>query len=699
LDRSYPAAARLNVMRTRISLVFILLGVLGELVASEGGSGLGPLGMEFYSQEITVRFRSEADAAKATVSIALLYHDLRAAFSTRMDDSTLNDLVVPKVMDRFGQKGTFYLNSLNAWYQDSPETGITRPKDPGRDIPPLLLAGGNSIGGHTLSHEYLPSLTKNAAFHEILGNRIALESQTGTPVCSFAYPFIAYREANLRDGRDRADLEEMLRRAGYYQLAEHRYNASWDSGLQDALFVSLDNSDGGGEFTEAELTRERCQADRPLFLVTMHAWVSNWGAPDFPKLAAIYARWSGRRDWWYCNQNDYAAYRYQALHARLSAASEGTTVRIVLVRPDPLDLGSSAPLTLKVDGVPRESVTSIDCASADPAAVDVGGGYAFDVPHDRTRGAVAAYAQSDNPSNAAGFEGSTAGPDGLRAFLQRSGAALRLALRNEGTQELKDVRVVFRLPLRWREGVVRRHIALLGAGTTVDLEVGLDPSDAGDACRIGPEYDAAQIDYVGSGRDRLYAATTDAPVDAPASFAQNGFWVLGPLAGDERDFDPLAFAAPFLEGGAPQRSYEVHWSGQLSWVAHDPGKAAILDPDIITTTGKPSIPKFYVGDASIYFPHTNAQYLLYGRVVSPKAMTVRAVFRRDCVRKLTVNGSEGAADRLSLREGINDVRILYAPAQRPGATFTPTNYGCYFRFVDETGRRVEGVRFERPPLP
>lgn len=662
-------------------------------------AGLGPVRMDAYTQTLVVTFRSEADARRARLGIAPLYHDLRLAFSTRMDDSTVNDLVVPGVMARYGQKGTFYLNRLSSWYQDSPATGIAFPKDPAREIPPRLLAGGSSIGGHTLSHDFLPSLSKNDAFREIMGVRVALESQAGTPVNSFVFPFVAFQEGDLRNGAERRDLEEILRRSGYYQLAEHRYAAGRDCGLQDAVFITLDNKDGGGAYTQGVLTQRRPEGERPLFLVTMHAWVSSWGAPDFPALARIYARWSGRADWWYCNQNQYAAYRYQLLHSRLTVSQRGRAIRAVLVRPDPLDLGDWVPLTLRVDGVDRGAVVAVSCPSAATAPVAVAGAYGFDLFHDRNRGPVEAYGESDNPANAEDLGDGGVATEGLRAVLHRDGDRLLLLLRNASDQPLRDLRATFRLPLRWREGVVRMRIAAIAAGQAASVEVPLTQRAGAEEYSVGPEYDVAQVDFVGARRARVYATCESPGCEPPAFFARNGFWMLGPLAGDEADFDPLAFATPFLLGAAPRHEYAVHWSGRLAWRALEPTRASILDPDIIPTTAKGSVPKFNIGDPSVYFPHANAQYILYGRIVSPDERTVRVVLRRDSVRRLSLNGRLVEGDELRLAKGDNDLRILYAPAMRGDSSFDESNYGCYLRLVDAHGQRVRDIRFERPPAP
>ena len=698
----YPAGSWSNgAYKPMVCLPWLTaLSILGGSAAnaSAPGATLGPASMEAYSQTILVTFKSEAAARRARLRIAPLYHDFRAAFSTRMDDSTLNDLVAAQVMGEFGQKGTFYLNNLKGWYQDSPETGIVLPKDPATEIPRLLLANGNSIGGHTLTHEFLPALSKNAAFREIMGVRVALESGAATPVNSFTYPFVTFQSAE-RGGNDRADLEEMLRRSGFYQLAEHRYNTDWDSGLQDGIFITLDNDGAGGAYSESVLTEARCEADRPIFLVAMHAWVSAWGAPGFPKLAAIYKRWSNRGDWWYCNQNQYAAYRYQALHSRLATFVEGNTLRAELRRPSPLDLNDWTPLTFTVKGPARVDVASVSCAGADTKVFSLGESCAFDLFHDADKGPVGAYSESVTPPGAGQTHPATGSGEGLEALLQRTDGGLALRLHNGGARPLHDIRVVFRLPLLWQDGVVRNEVETLECGSSVTLCAPLTQRPDAASYRDGAEYDVAQVDFVGARRARLYAVCESAPKEPAPFFARAGFWILGPLPGDKSNFDPGAFSKPFMEGRPPETSYAVHWVGSIAWKMLQPDRAMILDPDIIPTSGRANTPDNYPGDASVFFPHKNVHYLLYGRIVSPRGQIVRAIFRRESVKRLSLNGQMIEGDELDLRKGDNDVRVLYAPSPAVGSPFDERNYGCYFRLVDAKGRRAEDVRFVRPDRP
>ncbi len=685
-------------MKVLSSLTVLISIISGTALAETQPGGLGPVSMDSYRQTIRVTFRSEAAARQARLRIATLYHDLRAAFSTRMDDCNVNDLRVAEVMAKFGQKGTFALNDPRNWWQDSTDTGVMVARDHFPEILQRLLNGGNSIGGHTLNHEMLPAMSKNYAFREIMGVRVALEVAAASPVNTFVYPFMFY-QSDLRRGEDRADLEEMLRRAGFYQLAEHKYNEDWDSGLQDGVFIVLDGSTFEGRYSESFLTQPRCKDDRPLFLVTMHAWVKQWGGPEFPKLADIYRKWSGRKDWWYCNQNQYAAYRYQALHSRLHTTIDGNVVQAVLTRPDPLDLNDGTPLTLIVEGVEKGDVTTVENPGCLVEPIDLGGSPAFDLFHGKEHGEIEVYGMTDNSGNANRLDDVTRLTEGLRALLYRKGNVLTLALRNDGAQALRNVRATFRLPLRWTEGVVRKQVGSLGIGDSLNLEILLTERSNPEHYSDGIGYFVAQVDYCGARRARLFA-TCEAPNCEPEPiFARNGFWVLGPLPGDLAGFDPQDFATALLEGYPPQKDYAVPWGKNIRWRTLEPTKAAILDPDIIPTSGKPNVLQAYKWDDSVYFPHKNNHYVLLGRIVSPEERTVRVVLNRKCVKQLSLNGQRVEGEELALKQGNNDVRILFAPEKNVSSSFNESNYGCYFRLTDAEGRRVENVRFTRPRLP
>jgi hypothetical protein len=242
-------------------------------------------------------------------------------------------------------------------------------------------------------------------------------------------------------------------------------------------------------------------------------------------------------------------------------------------------------------------------------------------------------------------------------------------------------------------------VASLAGGASVTLQVPLtERSDPG-SYSDGLEYDVAQVDFRSGRRARLYAVC-EVPGDEPAAhFARNGFWVLGPLPGDMADFDPQVFTNAFQEGEPPAREYTVPWGRSLVWKAPELSKVSWLDPDIIPITGRSIALDFFKWHSSSHFPHTAIHYILSGRVVSPKDRIVRAVFCPDCVKRLSLNGCKVEGEELALKKGPNDLRILYAPPIASEAQFNERNYGCYFRLSDFNGKRVQDVRFKRPPKP
>jgi peptidoglycan/xylan/chitin deacetylase (PgdA/CDA1 family) len=642
--------------------------------------------MDTYSQTLSLRFRSGASARRARLRIAPLFHDFRAALSTRMDDNNTNALRVLKVMRRHGQAGTFFLNDPRRWWQDGQRRGSPRPADPGSLVPSSILAAGGSIGAHTLSHDHLPALSKNAAFREILGSRVALEAATSSPVSTFTFPFVFY-ESELREGRDRADFDEILRRSGFLLLGENAYNSRRATGLLDAVFIGCDGGRWEGRSDDDVVARHFRPGLRPLFLVTMHAWARSWGGREFPLLAQVYRKWAGRGDWWYCNQNQYAAYRWQALRSRVEVTVEGDLMTATLVRPDPLDLMDPVPLTLVVGGIEDAEVASAACAGAAVTRLSIGGRCALDVFHPADRGPVDVFGECANDANARRLPRACPGTGGLKALLFRAGRTLTLELHNAGAAPVTDLRVLFRLPLRWNPGVIRRSLKRLGAGRSATLKAALTGRPRTGWRTVGTEYHVAQVDFVGKVRARLYA-TCCVPGPAPgAGFARDGFRFMGPLADGADRGDP--FRIPGIGAASPD--------GALAWRTLDPARAALLDPDIIPITGRPRAADFADSHPSPRNPGARHRYLILGYARSRSNQLVRAVYPGEYVKRLELNGRLIRGRALALKRGANEIRILYSPPRASEALFSEHHYGCYFRLADAAGNRVRGLRFSRSP--
>lgn len=648
-----------------------------------------------YRQRVVLRFRTAAAARRARIRIASLYGDCDRAFATRMDDNNVNALRVSALMAEHGQKGTFYLNDPKVWWEDNADDSGLRSSGPGQEIPRVLLAAGHSIGGHTLNHDYLPALTKNAAFKEITAGRVALEVATQSPVVSFTYPFMYFRSP-LRSGRDQKSLEEMLIRAGYLHLAEHDYNRGRRSGLEDAQFIVCDGSSQGGRYREEALLAATKGQGR-LFLATMHPWARAWGGVRFPKLGSLYAKWSERRRWWYCNQNQYAAYRVQAARSRLSASRQDAVVTLDLLRPDQVELGDAVPLTLVVSGPGAAGLESANGESQGLTHVRGAGKLLIDIPHDDIRGPIRHFHEFADDGGRS-LRARRAGPYGLQARLRCTRFWVELALRNDGRRRIEAVTITFRLPLAWRQGVERRFLAAIEPAALVRVRLSRTQYSGGPETEVGTEYCVAQIDYTCGTRARAYAACERSAGAAGAAFACRGFRVVGPLPGEMDRIDPQVFTLPVDDQSRAARIFTPPWGRSLIWRTIDPAQVAHLDPDIIPTTGSAKGVDFFRWHSSQrHYPHTPVHYILLGGIRSRTGQTVRAIFSRESVRHLMLNGASVRGRMLSLRPGLNRVCILYTPPLVSHAQFGESHYGCYFRLESIAGGRPKGIAFERLP--
>ncbi|AGL20822.1 Ig-like domain-containing protein [Actinoplanes sp. N902-109] len=126
---------------------------------------------------------SEPIPARAPVTVSLTY-----------DDGTDDQLEAADIMAQHGVTGTFYLNS-------------SRFGAPGRlnaDEARALQSAGNEIGGHSVTHADLPTLTADEQKRQICNDRSSLLAQ-GLRVTNFAYPY----------GDDSPETQQIVAACGY----------------------------------------------------------------------------------------------------------------------------------------------------------------------------------------------------------------------------------------------------------------------------------------------------------------------------------------------------------------------------------------------------------------------------------------------------------------------------------------------------
>ena len=116
----------------------------------------------------------------------------RKAFNITYDDGVMQDLRFVELMNRYGIKGTFNLNS------ELMKTGFTWTHPNGMEVKRLdvdtvrWLYRGHEIASHTRTHPYMHGLTEQEVMDQLAGDKRELEEMLGVEVSGFAVPFDYY---------------------------------------------------------------------------------------------------------------------------------------------------------------------------------------------------------------------------------------------------------------------------------------------------------------------------------------------------------------------------------------------------------------------------------------------------------------------------------------------------------------------------
>lgn len=111
----------------------------------------------------------------------------RLTFS--FDDGVTQDVRFMKLLDKYGMKGTFNLNSQflgyeGVWAVDG--VPVNHSKSKPQDI--RFLYEGHEVAAHTLTHPFLPDLPKEEIIRQVEEDRLKLSELCGYEVIGMAYP-------------------------------------------------------------------------------------------------------------------------------------------------------------------------------------------------------------------------------------------------------------------------------------------------------------------------------------------------------------------------------------------------------------------------------------------------------------------------------------------------------------------------------
>ncbi len=632
-----------------------------------------------YTQTVTIQFEDAESARRAVVAIAPLYDGHHRAVSCRWDDNWTSDNAKTRdVMEEFGIRGTWYLNDRRFDPNGGNEDYLSVAKS--------LLPGGNSIGSHSLTHPFLTYYHANRMFEETAGCRVVWEAGLDRPVTSYAFSFVDVRP-EPEDRQVTLRMLETLRRAGYHHIAEYvDFFRDIDLPLELSPILPPENQpfESFRQAAEWAYNDPGLTDQFPMLSNSMHAWYETpFLNESYDALRRRFELLRGLEDVWHCNQNEYAAYRRQFRSAKIvESTAHGSEVTVRLERPPLRVLNDPTPLTLSVSGVDPANVASVSCASAEAVLSDrpLADRRLFHLQHDGDQGLPETIGWVANPDN--GASGLKTDPEGdfpwLRGLLSAEGDGLRLVIEHEAENPLTDVHVTWRAPLHWRAVPATDRAAEIEPSKRAAFTASLKPTDSVRA-RIGDPYFVAEVDFRCGGVPGRVFFTCKRSGEAPdSSWPRDGFALLGPLGAES--FDRERFLGLVESGECPDEwpttGGPVSWRPQArdGYVPHER-----LNPEYVRTMG--------TWDAH------SGTYALRSKVVSPVERTARLVTSHATECNVVVNGERFTGGTIALRQGENELVIVY-----PGATLKPATTrlaACYVSIQDpQTGQRFTDLRYE-----
>ena len=148
-----------------------------------------------WGEDDTVSFICDHVTEDGEYMIRKLYpNGKKKAFNVTYDDGVLQDIRFVELLNKYGLKGTFNLNSglMEREFEWTHESGLV-VKRLKTDIV-VDLYKGHEVASHTLNHPYMENLSKEEIFAELSQDKANLEKIFGKEIKGFALPFHYYSE-------------------------------------------------------------------------------------------------------------------------------------------------------------------------------------------------------------------------------------------------------------------------------------------------------------------------------------------------------------------------------------------------------------------------------------------------------------------------------------------------------------------------
>ncbi len=298
---------------------------------------------DIYSQSISVEYSSAEDAKKATAKILQFPNDKKIAFSTRWDDTNTRHLLTAQMLAKHNMFASCYLVGDKFNEQQ-------------KNIFDEVLKIGGSIGAHTLSHPHLGTLMQNEIFREIALERPILESTFDTNVVGFVLPYMTY--SSPLDNNVKHYIALSIINAGYRVCPEVTLNFNTRYSLKKSEMLSSFTFNVNDRNPDRNLMLKRIENGRkkitkgfePHITLGIHSWHNDTARE---KLGTLIDEVKSD-DFWFCNENDYVAYRTHFLKSKIvKIATKGNIAIFELRRIAATYIGSDIPISITFSNSPK----------------------------------------------------------------------------------------------------------------------------------------------------------------------------------------------------------------------------------------------------------------------------------------------------------------------------------------------------------
>jgi peptidoglycan/xylan/chitin deacetylase (PgdA/CDA1 family) len=238
------------------------------------------------------------------ISTRYFKNGVKKAVTMSYDDGPFEDYRLVEIFNKYGLKGSFFLNTN---YLDSDESSQPHKVNI-KDVAKLYK--GHEIAVHTLNHPDLRCVTDNRFREEVLENRRVLENIAGYPVRGMSYPYGTYNDKVV----------DML---GYLGVEYSRTIQSHKAFYCPDNFLTWHPTCHHNDALECipAFDSNRWNIDMALFYVWGHSYEFDRNGDKWDIIEEFAKRISGREDTWYATNIEIMDYIMAVRNLKFSCDS------------------------------------------------------------------------------------------------------------------------------------------------------------------------------------------------------------------------------------------------------------------------------------------------------------------------------------------------------------------------------------------